>query len=65
MSFLNDGMNSHCKWRHLLKLCIGKRNMGDCKVSLIKLEIKFVKNSIIKYCLIRRFGRRSGEMNPH
>lgn len=43
-SFLNNGMNSCC--RHLVKLCIGERSMGACTVSVIKLEIKFVKNSI-------------------
>ena len=46
LSVLNDGMNSHCRWRQLLKLCIGERSMGDCKVSLMKLEIKFAKNTI-------------------
>lgn len=46
LSFLNSGMNSQCRWRHLLKLGIGEKTMGDCEVSLIKLEIKFVKNGI-------------------
>jgi len=39
-------MNSHGRWRQSLKLCVDERSMGGRQVSLIKLEIKFVKNSV-------------------
>lgn len=42
----NSGMNSWCRWRHLLTLGVGEMSIGDCKVGLVKLEVKLGKNSI-------------------
>lgn len=43
--FVNVGMNSHCRWRHLLTPCVGEMSMRDYK-ALVKLKVKLVKNSI-------------------
>lgn len=31
---------------HLLTLGVGEMSMGDCKVGLVRLEVKLVENSI-------------------